>query len=227
MKITSIIVDGVGKFGTRSEVIGLDSGVNILAAGNEAGKSTLFRAVRACLFERHNTRNESVRNLATDGLSLPITVTLGFERADQNYAIIKSFIKSPSASLMRDGIEIARGREADEMVWELLDIAPGSGRYVDESAFGILWVGQGQSFRAPEPSEAATTILNTVIQAEVGSLVGGERARSVLASLKDKLSELVTDTGRPKAGRPWADASNSPRIGAARPDGCGSAVVDP
>ena len=94
MKINSIVVDGVGKFGIRSEVTGLGSGVNILAAGNEAGKSTLFRAVRACLFERHNTKNESVRNLATDGLSLPITVTLGFEHGDQAYAITKSFVKS-------------------------------------------------------------------------------------------------------------------------------------
>jgi DNA repair exonuclease SbcCD ATPase subunit len=124
MKITSIVVDGVGKFGIRSEVTGLGFGVNILAAGNEAGKSTLFRAVRACLFERHNTKNESVRILATDGLSLPITVALGFEHADQSYTITKSFVKSPAASLMRGSVEIARGREADEMLWELLGVAP-------------------------------------------------------------------------------------------------------
>lgn len=207
MKITSIVVDGVGKFGIRSEVTGLGSGVNILAAGNEAGKSTLFRAVRACLFERHNTKNESVRILATDGLSLPITVALGFEHADQLYTITKSFVKSPAASLMRGSVEIARGREADEMLWELLGVAPGSGRSVDESAFGILWVGQGQSFKVPEPTEAATTVLNSAIQAEVGSLVGGERARAVLAALKEDLAQLVTDTGRPKAGRPLAEAA--------------------
>ncbi len=207
MKITSVIVEGVGKFGTRSEISGLGPGVNILAAGNEAGKSTLFRAVRACLFERHNTKNEIVRNLATDGLSLPITVTLGFGHGDQAYTVRKSFMKSPAASLMRGSTEIARGREADEMVWELLGIAPGSGRSVDEAAFGILWVGQGQSFRAPEPSEAATTALNTAIQAEVGALVGGERARSVLSALREELAKLITDTGRPKAGGPLAEAT--------------------
>ena len=207
MKITSVIVEGVGKFGTRSEISGLGPGVNILAAGNEAGKSTLFRAVRACLFERHNTKNEMVRNLATDGLSLPITVTLGVEHGDQAYTVTKSFMKSPAASLIRGSTEIARGREADEMVWELLGIAPGSGRSVDEAAFGILWVGQGQSFRAPEPSEAATTALNTAIQAEVGALVGGERARSVLSALREELAQLVTDTGKPKAGGPLAEAA--------------------
>ena len=140
MKITSVIVEGVGKFGSCSEIVGLGSGVNILAAGNEAGKSTLFRAVRACLFERHNTKNEIVRNLTTDGMSLPITVTVGFEHGDQAYTVTKSFMKSPAASLMRGNTEIARGREADEMVWELLGITPGAGRSVDEAAFGILWV---------------------------------------------------------------------------------------
>lgn len=207
MNITSVIVDGVGKFGARSEITGLGPGVNILAAGNEAGKSTLFRAVRACLFERHNTKNEIVRNLATDGVSLPVTITLGFEHEGQSYTITKSFVKSPAASLVRGTTEIARGREADEMIWELLGIAPGSGRSVDEAAFGILWVGQGQSFRVPEPSEAATTALNTAIQAEVGTLVGGERARSVLSTLKAELALLVTDTGRPKAGGPLAVAT--------------------
>jgi hypothetical protein len=207
MKITKITVEGVGKFGTRSEIVGLGSGVNILAAGNEAGKSTLFRAVHACLFERHNTKNEIVRNLATDGVSLPITVTLGFEHEDQAYTVTKSFIKSPAASLIRGSTEIARGREADEMVWELLGIAPGGGRSVDEAAFGILWVGQGQSLHVPEPSEAATTVLNTAIQAEVGTLVGGERARTVLSALKEEIARLVTDTGRPKAGGVLAEST--------------------
>lgn len=207
MNITRVVVEGVGKFGTRSEITGLGPGVNILAAGNEAGKSTLFRAVRACLFERHNTKNEIVRNLATDGLALPVTVSISFDHAGQSYTITKSFIKSPAASLMRGATELARGREADEMTWELLDIAPGGGRSVDEAAFGILWVGQGQSFQTPEPTEAATTALNTAIQSEVGALVGGERARSVLTSVKTELGHLVTDTGRPKAGGPLAAAT--------------------
>lgn len=207
MQINSICVDGVGKFGVRTEIAGLGAGVNILSAGNEAGKSTLFRAVRACLFERHNSRNENLRSLATEGLSLPVTVTVSFEQGGEEYVITKSFVKSPAASLLRRGVEIARGREADERLWELIGVAPGSGRAVDESAFGLLWVGQGQSFTAPEPTEAAANVLSSAIQAEVGSLVGGERARAVLAGLKEDLARLVTDTGRPKAGRPFDEAT--------------------
>ncbi|MFN4090937.1 MAG: AAA family ATPase, partial [Alphaproteobacteria bacterium] len=202
MRITAIEVDGVGRFGTATRVDGLGPGVNILAAGNEAGKSTLFRAVRACLFERHNSKNEFLRSLATEGLSLPVCVTLGFEHEGADYVLRKSFVKSPAASLARGGVEIARGREADERVWEMLGIVLGGGRSVDEAAFGILWVGQGQSFRVPEPSEAATSALNAAIQEEVGTLVGGERARKVLAGLREELGRLVTETGRPRAGGP-------------------------
>lgn len=202
MIITRIVVDGVGKFGKRSEIVGLGEGVNILAAGNEFGKSTIFKAVRACLFERHNTKNEDVRNLASEGLSLPVTVTIGFDHEGASYTLTKSFIKSASASLMRGATEIARNREADEKAWELLGIAPGSGRSVDEAAFALLWVGQGQSFAKPKPTEAATSALNAAIQSEVGALVGGERARAVLGQVKTELATLLTDSGKPKSGGP-------------------------
>jgi len=74
MNITSVLVEGVGKFGTRSEIAGLGPGVNILAAGNEAGKSTLFRAIRACLFERHITAGHHYARLRPRG-----TILLGHQ----------------------------------------------------------------------------------------------------------------------------------------------------
>lgn len=202
MRITRIAVEGVGRFATPTEVAGLGDGVNILAAANEAGKSTLFRAVRACLFERHNTKNEAVRALASEGLSLPVAVTLGFDLGGESYVLRKSFLKSVAASLARGGREVAKDRAADEAAWELLGIEPGGGRSVDAAAFGLLWVEQGQSFHVPAPSEAAATSLNAAVQDEVGTLVGGTRARTVLAAIRDELARLVTDKGKSKAGGP-------------------------
>lgn len=152
------------------------------------------------MVERHNTKNEDIRNLASDGLSLPVTVTIGFDHDGGSYSLTKSFIKSASASLMHGATEIARNREADEKAWELLGISPGSGRSIDEAAFALLWVGQGQSFEKPKPTEAATSALNAAIQSEVGTLVGGERARAVLSAIKTELSALLTDSGKPKSG---------------------------
>lgn len=207
MRLTGIRVEGVGKFATPVAVSGLGPGVNVLAADNEAGKSTLFRAVRACLFERHGTTREDVSALASAGLSLPVRVALDFEHAGAAYRIEKSFLRSRSAQFFRDGTLVARDRAADEAVWELIGVAPGSGRAgVDEAAFGILWVGQRQSFLVPDPSEAAAAALNRAIHEEVGTLVGGERAQLVLAAVAGDLDRLVTAQGRPRAGGPLAAA---------------------
>ena len=195
-------------FAIPTRIEGLGPGVNILSAGNEAGKSTIFKAIRACLFERHNTKNREVAALATEGRSLPVTVSLDFEHDGGRYELTKSFLKSPKAELRREGQAIARDREADEQAWRLLGIAPGSGRSVDEAAFGLLWIGQGKSFGVPQPTGAATTALNEAIQGEVGELVGGERAPAVLQLLQSELDSLLTKKGHPKAGGPCYDAQS-------------------
>lgn len=202
MKLLHVAVEGCGRFGAPARIDGFGPGVNILAAGNEAGKSTLFRAIRTCLFERHNSANKEITALATEGLSLPVTITVGFEQDGKTYEITKSFVKSKSAILTCDGAVTARNGAADEKVWDLLGIAPKSARALDEAAFGVLWVQQGHSVNMPQPSEGATSVLNDVIAQEVGTLVGGERARIILAEVKDELSKLMTETRKPRANGP-------------------------
>ena len=206
MKLTHVTLEGCGRFGTLVRVEGFGPGVNILSAGNEAGKSTLFRAIRTCLFERHGSVKEEIQALATEGLSLPVTITVGFEKGGKAYEIRKSFLRGKSASLTCDGVEIARNAEADEEVWKLLGIEQRSTRALDEAAFGVLWVAQGQSFHTPDPSEGAKNVLNAVIQQEVGTLVGGERARLLLNTVNDELARYVTERGQPKARGPLDDA---------------------
>lgn len=199
MKLLHVSVEGCGRFGTPARVEGFGPGVNILAARNEAGKSTLFRAIRTCLFERHSSTAKDIAALATEGLSLPVSIRVGFEHGGRHYEIAKSFLRGKAASLRRDGQEIARNAEADEHVWDLLGIAPKSSRALDEASYGLLWVQQGHSFSLPEPSEAAANQLNAVIQQEVGTLVGGERARQLLTTVKDDLAQYLTDGGKPRA----------------------------
>src|SRR5690348_9256713 len=177
MLVTSLSVEGIGRFASAARVDGFGSGVNVLAAGNEVGKSTLFKAIRTCLFCRHDSKTQDIRDLGSDDSQLPAIVELAFEHDGRRYAIKKSFLRSPSAVLTEDGREIARFAEADKAVWDILGISPGSGRSIDEGAFGLLWVGQGSSFAAPIPGTGASTLLNAAVESEVGALVGGERAR--------------------------------------------------
>lgn len=196
MHINALTVKGIGRFGAVARVDGFGAGVNVLAAGNEVGKSTLFKAIRACLFLRHDSKAQELRDLGSDDSLLPATVELDFEHESKRYVIKKSFLRSPSAVLTENGREIARGVEADKAIWDILGMAPGSGRSVDEGAFGLLWVGQGGSFTAPVPGSGASSLLNSAIESEVGALVGGERARLAIDEITDEIRRNMTDSER-------------------------------
>lgn len=210
MLITSLSVEGIGRFANAARVDGFGTGVNVLAAGNEVGKSTLFKAIRTCLFCRHDSKTQEIRDLGSDNSQLPATVQLAFAHDGKHYIIKKSFLRSPSAVLTEDGREIARFAEADKAVWNILGISPGSGRSIDEGAFGLLWVGQGSSFTAPVPGTGASSLLNAAIESEVGTLVGGERARRVLDEINAELRRNLTDSERsPRSDGPLARAQDN------------------
>ena len=199
MYIKGLMVEGIGRFVSASQIDGFSERVNVLAAGNEAGKSTLFRAIRASLFSRHDSKGQDIRDLASDNSQLPATVQLTFLHDGRTYVIKKCFLRSPSATLTENGREIARSKQADEAVWDLLGLSPGSGRTLDDGAFGVLWVGQGTSFRAPTLGPSASSALNAAIESEVGALIGGERARQTVEEINTELRRNLTDTDRPKS----------------------------
>lgn len=203
MLIKTLSVEGVGRFSTGVQVDGFGDGVNVLAAGNEVGKSTLFKAIRTCLFCRHDSRTQDIRDLGSDGGQLPATVQIAFEQSGRSYVIRKAFLRSPSATLIEDGREIARSKQADEAIWDILGVSPGSGRTLDEGAFGLLWVGQGVSFTAPDLGAGASSMLNAAIESEVGTLIGGERARLALDDINAELRHHLTDSEqRPRTDGP-------------------------
>jgi DNA repair exonuclease SbcCD ATPase subunit len=193
MFIREFSVEGVGRFTGAAYVDGFEHGVNVLAAGNEAGKSTLFKAIRSCLFSRHVSKSQDIQDLASDGSQLPATVQLTFSHSGRTYVIRKSFLRSPCARLTEDGREIARGKQADEAVWDILGVRPGGGRTADDGAFGLLWVSQGASFAAPVLGGGASDLLNAAIESEVGALVGGDRARRIVQILNTELRSYLTN----------------------------------
>jgi uncharacterized protein YhaN len=62
LEIRNLSVEGIGRFTSAAHVDGFDQGVNVLAAGNEVGKSTLFTAIRTCLFCRHDSKTQDIRD---------------------------------------------------------------------------------------------------------------------------------------------------------------------
>jgi hypothetical protein len=116
------------------------------------------RPPRTCLFCRHDSKTQDIRDLASDGCQLPTSAQFTFAQNGRTCAIRKCFLRSPSASLTEDGREIARFKQADEAVWDILGLRPGSGRTLDDGAFGLLWLGQRASFAAPVPGVGASNL---------------------------------------------------------------------
>jgi DNA repair exonuclease SbcCD ATPase subunit len=207
--LTGVEVSGCGRFRETMRLVGLDEGVNVLAAPNEAGKSTLFKAVRTCIFERHSAKGRTIEALGTQNADLPLRIAVDFRRDGKSYRVEKTFLRSVRAILWENGREIARDRAADDKVWDILGLSGGGRGGLDDPArFGLLWVGQTKSFALDAPTQGATDDLNRLIAAEVGELVGGERARAVLAKVKGSLRELETDSGKPKTGGAWRIAAD-------------------
>lgn len=136
MIITHIAVEGVGRFRGRHVVRGLGPELNLLCAPNEAGKSTIFRAVQACLFARHDANTKETRALGCIGAQLSARVEVGFRCGDADYRVEKAFLRSNATRLYKNDRLIAEGRAADEALWSTLDLSPGA-RSFEDSAFGL------------------------------------------------------------------------------------------
>ena len=207
MIITHLAVEGVGRFRTRHAVRGLGPGLNLLCAPNEAGKSTIARALRACLFYRHTSTDREISTLACLGAQLAATIEVGFEHRDAGYTIRKSFLSSKSSKFFRSGQLAAEGRGADEEVWSTLGLTAGT-RSADESAFGMLWVRQGAQLESLDPDDARS-VMTRLIEAEVGQVLGGARGERVRERVGVQLAEEETKNGQPKTGGRWKAAKDN------------------
>ena len=194
MKLRAIRLRNVKKFGPQGlSLEGLGDGLSVLAAPNEYGKSTIFEAVRILLYEKHNTTKRDVKAFVPMSGGVGPEIELDLDTDGGSYRIRKQFVKGAAAQVtdLTTGEVIAKDGVADDWVSKLIDADNGG-----TGPTGLLWVAQGRSLAQPEGGEA---LLPSLLEAEVGTLVGGERARVHLERARDELSNLVTDTGKPKA----------------------------
>jgi DNA repair exonuclease SbcCD ATPase subunit len=207
MKLRTLELEQFRKFDRPVRVASLADGLNLVVGPNEMGKSTLFAALRAVLFERHRSQAQTVRSLQPAGHEgAAPSVALEFEIGGEHYRIEKRFLRRPSAELaLPDGRRL-HGEPAEEMLDELLagtsraGARTGSAHGAVESlgAWSLLWVGQGQSFVLPEIAPGARGALQTALDAELGEILAGDHGTALLKTLEQALQELVYKAGRPR-----------------------------
>jgi len=94
MKLRAIRLHNVRRFADEGIAIeGIDDGVNVLAAANEYGKSTVFDAIHALFFQGHKGKPKPILSLQPYSKG-SITVEAEVDTSDGAYRIRKRWLGS-------------------------------------------------------------------------------------------------------------------------------------
>ena len=201
MRLDALRLFNVKRFDGHGVAIqGLSDGVNVLAAPNEFGKSTSFEAMTALFFAKHSSRSADVMALRPYSGGSP-RVEADITTAKGRFRITKQFLGKPVAQVvdLDSGRLIAQADEAEGFISELLGDAT-------SGPAALLWVKQGvtgwerRTKTEDENETTARTDLLHSVQGEVEAITGGQRMADIQSATEVALKELVTATGRPKAG---------------------------
>ena len=151
MILHAIELTGVGRFRETVRVGPFASGLNVLAAPNEAGKTTALRAAARALFDKHTTKGEELKSLQPAGTDLAPRIAVEFETGAGRFRIEKTFLQAPDSRLRvwQSGAWqlVAEADKADQRVQDLLHTSlPGRGATRPEhwGFLGFLWARQGE-----------------------------------------------------------------------------------
>ena len=200
MKLTRLRVAELRRFRAPFELAEIQPGLNIFTAANEAGKSTLVRAIRAAFFERHKSSSVDDLRPYDDSAAAP-EVELDFEIAGMPYRLAKRFLKKMRCDLVV-GTRRLEGVDAEDALAERLGFQfalKGASREEHWGIPGLLWIEQGSAHAVRGSVVHAADHLRKALDESLGevSASGGDE---VVAQVRKWRDELLTGTGKPKAG---------------------------
>lgn len=197
MKISRLRVAELRQFLEPFELTQIQPGLNIFCGANEAGKSTLVRAIRAAFFERY--RSTSVEDLRPAGHSAAApTVEVDFEIAGKPCRLLKTFLHKKRCELQL-GTQKLESIEAEDALAELLGFqfaARGASREENWGIPGLLWVEQGSAQQLQGAVSHASEHLRKALDASLGEVAasGGDEVVDQVMKLRDEL--LTPTTGK-------------------------------
>lgn len=198
MYLRSIELADVALFSGAVSVGAFAPGLNLIAAPNEAGKSTVFRALETVFRHSHASRKQELQWLRPYGGGQP-EISCVFSIEGLEWELQKRFLTSPTASLRRtDGHESYSDREVDTVLARIL---AGGG---DRSAFfPVLWIGQMQSFELPQLGKDAHQTLSAVVEREAGHAAARQDVARIEAAVLKELQTFLTESlTRPRKNGP-------------------------
>lgn len=208
MKLRAVRVRDVGHFSEGAAIEGLSGGLDVLVAPNEAGKSTLLRALEVVFFEKYDSANKRIQAITPVRGGSPL-IEADFEADGGLWRITKQFGRGKRAlltSLKRssDGASVRdrRNGDADEAMARLVGLDDGR-----PGRLGFLWVGQGLGLEpvALDEKRGEAAAFAAILEREVATMANGGVARHVRGLIAKELAGLrQPKQPKPKAGGPWA-----------------------
>ena len=198
MRLHRLRVEQLRQFRQPYEIAGFESGLNLFTGPNEAGKTTLVRALRAAFFERY--RSTSVDDLLPWGEpSAAPSVELEFSIGDTDYRLRKSFLHRKRCELMVGTTEFD-GEDAEQHLAELFGFrfaGKGASKPEHWGIPGLLWIEQGSAQDIAEPIVNATDLLREALDHSTGE-VASTRGDEVINRVRSERETLLTSTGKPR-----------------------------
>jgi len=189
---------------TSVELGPLSDRLNVIHAPNGTGKSSLFEAMRRCLFDAHQVSGEEIEAVRPWGRSLAPQVQVEFTQSGVRYRAEKTFLDGASAHLFRfeNGKfqPLADSRNADTKLREIIvaSDAPGRGLSKHEhwGLAEVLWAPQG-ALHLDSLSSSATENL----RAALGVQLTGESGTLLEELLEERYQTYFTKGGKSRTGK--------------------------
>ncbi|CDO34978.1 AAA family ATPase [Novosphingobium sp. KN65.2] len=219
--IRQIAIDGFRKFRKPFAIENLSDGLNIVIEPNETGKSTLLEALRAAFFVRHNTRNQLAQSFAPYGEAVGPEIKVSFDVDGSPWSLTKRFLRSPSLE-MSGPQGRAQGDDAEARLNTLFGSVRDTSRGGDVStygALGLLWVAQTEALAVAGPGQIVRDTIASTLEAEVGSIMGGDAYRRVRQRIDAQYELYWSPTGQKRGRQNDARERADAAIAAAREAG--------
>jgi hypothetical protein len=216
--IRQIALDGFRKFRTPFTIENLSDGLNIVIEPNETGKSTLLEALRAAFFVRHNTRNQLAQSFAPYGEAVGPEIKVSFDVDGSPWSLTKRFLRSPSLEISGPQGR-AQGDDAEARLNTLFGSVRDTSRGGDVStygALGLLWVAQTEALAVAGPGQIVRDTIASTLEAEVGSIMGGNAYRRVRQRIDAQYELYWSPTGQRRGRQNDARERADAAIAAAR-----------
>lgn len=210
MLLRELRVEQLRQFREPYVLADLLPGLNLLTGPNEAGKSTLVRAIRAAFFERH--RSTTMQDLQPWGDSgAAPAIDLRFEHAGVPYVLSKRFVHRKRCDLTVGGQQLD-GTDAEDHLARLLgfDFALKGASKPDHWGIpGLLWIEQGRAQELHASVAHAADHLRGALGGQADELAAS-LGDAVLERVMARRAELLTpSTGKPAGAYRQAQADEA------------------